>query len=112
MLFLAIVLALSPWHGKDLPTATQAAVKYRLTVAGEPGQTVHLKATGVERGWIAAFCDTRVCSPEQVTETIPGSGKASVQFELIREEDSAPHRSAAVIIGDNGSVVRVPAASR
>lgn len=112
MLFLSIVLALSAWHGSDLPTATQAAAKYRLTLTGQPGETVHLKTSGVERGWIAAFCDNRVCSPHEVTETIPAAGKVAVQFELIREEDTAPRRSAATITGDNGSVIKVPAASR
>ena len=37
---LALLLAtmdLTPWTGADLPTATQAAAKYRLTISGKPG---------------------------------------------------------------------------
>jgi hypothetical protein len=101
-------LALAPWSGKDLPTATAAAAKYRLTVVGTPGTTVHLKATGVAKGWIAAFCNTRVCSPDSVDEAIPSSGTAMLQFELIREEPSAPARTSAKIVSDDGGEVIVP----
>jgi hypothetical protein len=105
-------LTLTPWRGSDLPTATQAAAKYRLTLTGTPGKTVHLSVTGVADGWIAAFCDNRVCSPTRVTETIPKSGQVVVQFELIRETDDAPHASGAVIRSDDGHAVTVPSASR
>jgi hypothetical protein len=112
---LALVLAtigISPWSGSDLPTATEAAAKYRLTVSGKPGTTVHLSTTGVAQGWIAAFCDTRVCSPTKVSEVIPKSGSIVVQFELIRETEDAPHSSGAVITGSDGSRLIVPQASR
>lgn len=105
-------LTLSPWRGSDLPTATQAAAKYRLAIAGKPGSIVHLEATGVAQGWVAAFCDTKVCSPTQVTERIPTSGRVVVQFELIRETDDAPHSSGAVIRSDDGRAIVVPRASR
>jgi len=112
---LALVLAtmgLTPWTGTDLPTATQAAAKYRLTINGKPGQTVRLNTSGVAKGWIAAFCDTRVCSPTQLVEVIPKNGSIVVQFELIRETEDAPHRSGAVIVSSDGSRLVVPAASR
>ncbi|HTX56092.1 MAG TPA: hypothetical protein VMD47_03220 [Candidatus Acidoferrales bacterium] len=105
-------IGLSPWTGHDLPTATQAAAKYRLTISGKPGQTVRLTTSGVAAGWIAAFCDMKVCSPTSVTERIPASGSIVVQFELIRETEDAPHRSGAVIVGSDGSRVNVPVASR
>ena len=105
-------LTLAPWSGSDLPTATQAAAKYRLTIAGSPGKNVHLHATGVAKGWIAAFCDRRVCSPTQVNERIPKSGRVVVQFELIRETQDAPHSSGAVIHSDDGRALVVPRASR
>ena len=111
----ALILAamgISPWSGTDLPTATEAAAKYRLTVSGKPGTTVHLNTSGVAQGWIAAFCDMRVCSPTQVSEVIPKSGSIVVQFELIRETDDAPHHSGAVITGSDGSRLVVPQASR
>ena len=109
---LIATMGLSPWTGGDLPTATQAAAKYRLTISGKPGSTVHLTTSDVSKGWIAAFCDMRVCSPTQLTETIPQSGSVIVQFELIREEDDAPHRSGATISSTDGSRVVVPPASR
>lgn len=98
-------LLVAPWHGKDLPTASYAAAKYRLTVRDVPGSTVQLRATHVAPGWIAAFCDTRVCSPGHVAETIPASGSVMLQFELIREEDRAPHSSGATIVPDRGAAV-------
>ncbi|MGD0967627.1 MAG: hypothetical protein ABR949_05000 [Candidatus Aquilonibacter sp.] len=112
---LALILAsigITPWSGTDLPTATQAAAKYRLTVSGKPGTTVHLRTSDVAEGWIAAFCDMRVCSPTQVSEVIPQSGSVVVQFELIRETDDSPHSSGAVITGSDGSRLVVPRASR
>ncbi len=109
---LLATMGLLPWTGTDLPTATQAAAKYRLTISGKPGATVHLNTSGVAKGWIAAFCDTRVCSPTQLTETIPKSGSVVVQFELIREIDDAPHKSGAIISSSDGSRLVVPQASR
>jgi hypothetical protein len=105
--FAVTTLLLAPWNGADLPTATRSAVKYQLTVKDAPGTTVHLRATHVQTGWIAAFCDNRVCSPGQVHEAIPASGTMVLQFELIREEDSAAARSDAVIESDTGQSVRV-----
>jgi hypothetical protein len=105
-------IGISPWNGKDLPTATQSAAKYRLTISGKPGSTVRLNVSDVANGWIAAFCDMRVCSPMHVTEVIPKSGSAVLQFELIRETDDAPHRSGAVIRGSDGSSLVVPVAAR
>lgn len=109
---LLATMGLLPWTGTDLPTATQAAAKYRLTISGKPGATVHLNTSGVAKGWIAAFCDTRVCSPTQLTEIIPKSGSVVVQFELIREIDDAPHKSGAIISSSDGSRLVVPQASR
>ncbi len=103
-------LLLQPWHGKDLPTATQAAVKYRLTIAAPSGTIVHLRASKVAIGWIAAFCDSHVCSPMQATKLMPKSGKVVLQFELIRDDDAAPHTSGATIVPDSGKPVVVPTA--
>jgi hypothetical protein len=111
-IFALAALSLTPWNGTDLPTATQAAAKYRLTISGRPGSTVRLKTTGVASGWIAAFCDNRVCSPTQASERIPKSGQVVVQFELIRETDDAPHASGAVIRANDGRTVVVPRATR
>jgi hypothetical protein len=112
LILILAAIGITPWSGGDLPTATQAAAKYRLTLSGAPGATIHLNTSGVAQGWIAAFCDTRVCSPTKVSEVIPKSGSVVVQFELIRETDDAPHHSGAVITGSDGSRLVVPQASR
>jgi hypothetical protein len=105
-------LSIHPWTGSDLQTTTSAAAKYRLEVTGKPEAVIHLQASGVASGWLAAFCTSRVCSPERVDVTIPASGQAVLQFELIRESDSAPKQSGATIRDDDGGSVSVPAAHR
>jgi hypothetical protein len=105
-------MMISPWNGSDLPTVTDSAAAYRLTIDGKPGATVHLSASGVANGWIAAFCDSHTCSPMRIDERIPKSGQLVIAFELIRETDDAPHRSGAIIKGSDRSFVRVPVASR
>jgi hypothetical protein len=105
-------LEIQPWNGKDLPTATQSAARYRLTVTGKPNAHLRLEATGVTEGWLGAFCTPKVCAPGHVDVDLPRSGQAIYQFELIREGDSAPSKSGARIVGDDGSSVDVPAATR
>ena len=121
MILLAILVALAqsstelsiqPWTGSDLQTTTERAAKYRLNVSGKPNATLHLQARGVAQGWLAAFCTPRLCSPQRVDLTLPGSGASVVQFELIRESESAPEQSSATIISQDGASVYVPAASR
>lgn len=105
MIALALTtLLLTPWTGRDLPTASAAARKYRLTIAAAPGSAVDVRATGVAEGWIAAFCDDRICSPGHVKETIPASGTMQLQFELIREDEHAPASSGAVLRSGDASV--------
>jgi|SRR5579862_4181407 len=105
-------LTIEPWTGKDLvPTATTTA-KFRLVVNGKPNATLHLQATEVADGWLGAFCTPNVCSPQRVDVTLPKSGHAVYQFELIREEDNAPAKSGARVVSDDGAFVEVPAASR
>jgi hypothetical protein len=105
-------LSIHPWTGSDFQTTTSAAAKYRLEVTGKPQAVIHLQASGVASGWLAAFCTTKVCSPERVDVAIPASGRAVLQFELIRELDTAPKRSGATIRDDDGASASVPAASR
>jgi hypothetical protein len=105
-------LEIQPWYGKNLPTASQAAAKYRLIVTGKPNAHVRLEATGVADGWLGAFCTPRVCAPGHVDVDLPESGQAVYQFELIRESDSAPAKSGAHIEGNDGSSVDVPEATR
>lgn len=96
---LAFIVSIAPWKGGDLPTATTSATKYRLTVAGAPRTVAHLRTAGVAPGWIAAFCNTRICSPNAIDVTLPASGRATLQFELIREDERAARVSGAVILG-------------
>ena len=105
-------LSIQPWTGNDFQTTTGAAAKYRLEVSGRPNATLRLHAQDVAQGWLAAFCTPKLCSPQQVDVTLPQSGDAVFQFELIRESDNAPMRSGATIVGSDGASVSVPAAFR
>jgi hypothetical protein len=104
-------LTIQPWTGKDLTLTTSAAAKYRLVVQGKPNATLQLEAKEVADGWLAAFCTPSVCAPQRVSVTIPASGQAVYQFELIREADTAAATSGATITGGNASV-KVPPAHR
>jgi hypothetical protein len=105
-------LSIRPWTGSELQTTSAAAAKYRLNVTGAPESLVHLQASGIANGWLAAFCTRKFCSPQRVDVQIPSSGQAVLQFELIRESDTAPKRSGATISDDGGASVSVPAAYR
>jgi hypothetical protein len=105
-------LSIQPWTGSELQTTSAAAAKYRLNVTGTPEAVVHLQASGVAKGWLAAFCTPKFCSPQRVDVAIPSSGNAVLQFELVRESGSAPKRSGATISENGGASVSVPAAYR
>lgn len=107
MMLAIAALALAPWSGPDLTASATAQAKYRLTISAPANSSVHLRAENVAKGWIAAFCNGRVCSPNQVTQDIPASGKIAIQFELIREEASAPKASGATIKSDDGASLEV-----
>jgi len=105
MILAMVTLALAPWTGADPKAAAQAQIKYKLTISAPPNSNVHLRADKVAAGWIAAFCNNRVCSPNQVTQIVPASGKVELQFDLIREEDNASKTSGATIISDDGATI-------
>jgi hypothetical protein len=105
-------LSIQPWTGTDLQTTTGAAAKYRLEVSGKPQSVIRLQAHGVANGWLAAFCTPRYCSPQRVAVSLPSSGTAIFQFELIRESSSAPKQSGATISSADGPAIAVPAAYR
>jgi hypothetical protein len=107
LLFAITTLLLTPWKGTDLPTSVHGAMKYQLTIKDTPGTTLDLRATHVADGWVAAFCDSHVCMPFKVHETMPQSGSVTLQFELIRQDDSAPHSSGAVIESSLGGSVAI-----
>lgn len=104
-------LEIGAWTGANLPTATRSAMPYRLTVFGRPNATIRLTASGLAQGWLAAFCTPNVCAPTHVDVTLPRSGRAVYQFELIREETNAPKRSGARIASDDGALLEVSPAT-
>ena len=61
---------------------------------------------------LAAFCTPKLCAPQRIDFDLPHSGQVTLQFEMIRESDTAPHQSAATITGGDGSSISVPAAFR
>jgi hypothetical protein len=101
-------LIVEPWTGTNPATATSTAVKYRLLVTGTPNATLRLRADAVAKGWLAAFCTAKVCAPERVDVTLPQSGQAVYQFELIREAAGAPAHSGARITSDDGATISIP----
>ena len=68
-------LSIQPWTGSELQTTSAAAAKYRLKVTGAPESVVHLQASGVAPGWLAAFCTPKFCSPQRIDVAIPSSGE-------------------------------------
>src|SRR5580700_8509904 len=105
-------LSIQPWTGGELQTTSAAAAKYRLKVTGAPESVVQLQVSGVAHGWLAAFCTPKFCSPQRIDVAIPSSGESVLQFELIRESDTASKRSGATITENGEASVSVPAAYR
>ena len=98
MLTLAIItLALGPWRGPSLPTASPAAEKYKLTVRGPADGQVALRATGLPKGWVASFCTSTTCSPFRYTMELNDRGTGVIEFQAIRTDDSAPKHTHVVI---------------
>ena len=89
-MLLAVTLALAPWTGPSLPTASPAAAKYKLTVHGRPAARVALHADGLPAGWVASFCTKTLCSPFDYTMQLDARGTGIVEFQAIRTYDSAP----------------------
>lgn len=88
----ALVLSLTPWKGPSLPTASASAAQYRLTVHGAPETVVQLRAAPLPAGWIASFCTAEICSPFSYAMRLNARGTGTVEFQAIRNEETAPHR--------------------
>lgn len=97
-------VTLAPWTGADLPGSVPGTIKYRLTVSGKSGKLVHLRATGMARGWIASFCSDRVCSPMQLALHIPPSGVKIIEFQMIHNDNNAPKKTPVQVQATDGSV--------
>jgi len=79
-------LSFAPWTGPQLPGSSPDTAKYRLVVTGKPGQSIHLHALGLPKGWIASFCTDRICAPLQVATTLPDSGVKVIEFQVVPPE--------------------------
>lgn len=109
MIVLALVtVLLSPWKGPSLPTAPTGnyETSYALNLRGAPSARVDLRADGVAKGWVAAFCTARLCAPFHTIVTLDGSGKARLEFSLIRTDPKAAAHAHAVICADGGVAAR------
>lgn len=76
-------LSLAPWTGPDLPGSIASTYKYRLIVAGTPGASVTLGASGLPARWVASFCADGQCAPFRTTIALPDSGVKVVEFQLV-----------------------------
>jgi len=109
MIVLALVtVLLSPWKGAALPTTPTGTYQtsYALNVHGTPRERVALQAGGVAKGWIAAFCTPRLCSPFHTIATLDGKGNARFEFSLIRTDPKAVKHTRAVIQIDGREAAR------
>jgi hypothetical protein len=109
MIVLALVtVLLSPWKGPSLPTAPTGnyETSYALNVRGSPSARVDLRADGVAKGWVAAFCTARLCAPFHTIVTLDGTGKARLEFSLIRTDPRAVAHAHAVISANGGVAAR------
>lgn len=98
-------LSFAPWTGPQLPGSSPDTAKYRLVVTGKPGQSVHLQAKDLPKGWIASFCTDRICAPLQVATTLPDSGVKVIEFQVVppSPKDLGRVPSVRVIVTDGKS---------
>ncbi|MEA2719959.1 MAG: hypothetical protein QOJ39_1823 [Candidatus Eremiobacteraeota bacterium] len=102
-------LSLAPWTGPDLPGSISSTYKYRLVVAGTPGKTVALAASGLPKRWVASFCSDRQCAPFRTMVALPDSGVKVIEFQVI-PQSSVPSAPTVRVDGDGASAsVRIAA---
>jgi len=112
VILLAVLLTLAPWKGPLPAAASPDAVKYKLSVHGHPGQSVHLRAAGLPAGWIAAFCTRDVCSPFQYRMRLDALGGGIVEFQAVRTDDRARRRVRVTIVSGDGPPVHADVRAR
>ncbi|HEY6235020.1 MAG TPA: hypothetical protein VIW69_07985, partial [Candidatus Elarobacter sp.] len=98
-------LSLAPWTGPDLPGSVSSTYKYRLVVAGTPGKTVVLAASGLPKHWVASFCNDRQCAPFRTTVALPASGVKVIEFQVIPQ--SAVPGPPTIRVDGDGATARV-----
>jgi thiol-disulfide isomerase/thioredoxin/tetratricopeptide (TPR) repeat protein len=76
-------VALTPWTGAGLPGSLASKYQYRLVAVAPPGTAVRLGTKGVRSGWIASFCQDRLCSPNTVSFAMPSDGVKTFEFQLV-----------------------------
>jgi cytochrome c biogenesis protein CcmG, thiol:disulfide interchange protein DsbE len=95
-------VTLAKWNGANLPGSLgNASYRYRLVATAPAGTTVQLAVRGVQQGWIASFCQDRLCSPNHVTFTMPEDGVRSYEFQLVPPDAAA--KFAPVSVGSPSS---------
>jgi thiol-disulfide isomerase/thioredoxin len=104
----ATAISLAPWTGPDLPGSIESTAKYRLVVSGTPGKIVALDTSGLPTHWVASFCSDGSCAPFRREVTLPASGVAVLEFQVIPESKVAVPPTV-VVAGDGAQAsVRVP----
>ncbi|MBV8299866.1 MAG: redoxin family protein [Candidatus Eremiobacteraeota bacterium] len=104
-------ISLAPWTGPDLPGSVSSTYKYRLVVAGTPGKSVALEASGLPKRWVASFCSDRQCAPFRTTVALPSSGVKVIEFQVIPQSASAKPPTIRVQGGGASAAVRVGASA-
>jgi len=94
-------ISLAPWTGPDLPGSAAGTFKYRLVVAGTPGKTIALSASGLPKHWIASFCSDRQCEPTHTTVALPPSGVKVIELTLVPL--ASPHLEPQVRVDGDGA---------
>jgi thiol-disulfide isomerase/thioredoxin len=100
-------LSLTPWTGADLPGSIASTYKYRLLVAGTPGKSVPLAASGLPKRWIASFCSDGQCAPFRTTVLLPQLGVKVIEFQLVPESTLTAPATIRVSAGGTQTSVRV-----
>jgi len=97
-------LALANWTGANLPGSVLSTYRYRLVAVAPPGKSVTLTTRGLKSGWIASFCQDRLCSPGSVTFTMPPEGMKTYEFQLVPPSPKAVPGPVAVGAADSNWV--------
>jgi hypothetical protein len=73
---------------------------FRLKLNGTPGSTVAVTASA-PRGWLPAFCSTRICSIGHISVTIPKNGVATLDLHMHNVANGAHGTSKVSADGEN-----------
>jgi hypothetical protein len=99
----ATTLHLAGYHGSGLPGAVPGADRFALTVNGAPNAHVRLTALAVPTGYLASFCTALVCAPFAVRITLPPSGAATIELQIIRNDPHAVRPRIVAVASNDGA---------